>query len=218
MNELRRDPLTGTWVAIAADRQGRLSSFLEDENDDAGSCPFCPGNEGLTPPEITRVDDENGNWLDRVIPNRYPIFCREAQPDGLRDSRLFLSLPGLGSHEVIIETPDHDRDLADVSPDQAVAVVETYATRVAELLAAPHAGHVSVFRNRGKSAGASLAHPHTQVVATAAVPDGVWKRIERERRYHGEAGRCLVCDLLQAAARDQRRASLRTHVARRTLG
>lgn len=139
-----------------------------------------------------------------MIPNRYPIFRSDAQPDGLRDSRLFSSLPGLGTHEVTIEMSDHHQDLADSSLDQAVRAVETYGARVAELSASPSVRHVSVFRNRGKSAGASLAHSHARVVATAAVPDGVRTRIERERGYQAKVGRCLVIDLLQAAARDRR--------------
>ena len=111
MNKLRRDPVNGTWVPIAADRQGRPSSFLEDESDDTGSCPFCPRTDGATPPEIARLDDETGDWLARVIPNRYPIFRSNAQPDVLPDSRLFSSLPGPGGHEAISETPGDHKEL-----------------------------------------------------------------------------------------------------------
>lgn len=199
MSEWRQDPWSGDWVAVAPGRGQRPHAILADTAwvDDA-ACPFCPGNEGMTPPEIARVSDAGGSWLVRVVPNRFPILDRDGVPEDAPERGLFRVQSVTGAHEVIIESRDHRADLATMPEDQLERVMTTYANRVGALQRRPEHRHVQLFRNRGRGAGASLSHPHAQIVASSAIPERAAQQLERSERHGRQTGRCLLCDVLRA--------------------
>ena len=202
MPELRKDPITGRWVIIASERAKRPKDFITERGEKkGGTCPFCPGNEAMTPPEITAWREDAGEansvgWKLRVIPNRYPALRIEGDPER-RGEGMFDRMNGIGAHEVIIETPEHDKSLADLDEEGVALVVRAYKDRSLDLRKDARIRYVLIFRNHGESAGASLEHPHSQLIATPVVP----KRVQEEQRgvkaYHEMRERCVFCDMVK---------------------
>jgi UDPglucose--hexose-1-phosphate uridylyltransferase len=199
--ELRQDPLTGGWVAITVGRAARPEAFLGDVGAPRGplGCPFCPGNEHMTPPEVWAdrdpgTDPDKPGWHVRVVPNKFPAFAGPLTA-ATRNGGLYRSAPTAGVHEVVVHNPDHWATLADL-PEPAVAQV-TAAWRVRLAAHRDQAfGAVLVIVNQGRTAGASLEHPHSQVFATAERPDRVQAELDR---LTGDA--CAACAMV-AAERD----------------
>jgi len=203
MPELRRDPIIGRWVIIATERSRRPGGFsLNREPQGTVPCPFCPGNESKTPPEIWAVGQKNRvpnqpGWTTRVVPNKYPAL--EIEGDLHRSSEdLFAKMDGLGAHEVIVETDDHNRQLEDLDDARAVDVLHAWRDRIVDLKKDKRFEYVLVFKNRGASAGASVAHAHSQLIATPMVPIRVKQEIRGAEEYHEQKGRCIYCDIIQA--------------------
>jgi UDPglucose--hexose-1-phosphate uridylyltransferase len=200
--ELRQDPLSGAWVAITAGRATRPEAFLADEGPVRGplGCPFCRGNEHLTPPEVW-ADREPGTgpdrpgWRVRVVPNKFPAFAGVGPPGPQRNGGLYRAAPTAGVHEVVVHNPDHAATLADL-PEPAVArVVAAWRARLAAHADGRFAA-VMVIVNQGRTAGASLEHPHSQVFATAGRPERVAAELDR---LAGDG--CAACAVV-AAERD----------------
>lgn len=203
-SELRQDRTTGRWLIIAPHRRLRPGAEPPIAQSSATGrrlpppfdhdCPFCPGNETALPGIIaeTRIKAPP-NWAVRVIPNKFPALNHEATVDA-RCSEGHRALGGYGFHEVIIESPRHDADLASMTDGDIEAVVRAYRDRSKDLLARPRIEAVVLFRNHGPQGGASLSHPHAQVVALAFVPPTLALAAEWSHRYHHEHGRCPTCD------------------------
>ncbi len=203
MSEIRYDPLQDRWVIIAPHRSERPSDFAaETGTAKTIPCPFCPGREHETPPELWAVREagsrpDGPGWSVRVIPNRFPALnremdCAESGNDILK------CLNGYGAHEVIIESPRHGDGLADLSPSHLVAVLTAFRIRLRVLGQDPRLKYALIFKNYRDQAGASLAHPHSQLIATPVIPQSIRRKLEAARRHYRESGRCLVCSLLQA--------------------
>ncbi|MFF8945630.1 galactose-1-phosphate uridylyltransferase [Streptomyces sp. NPDC014864] len=204
MSELRRDPLTHDWVAIAPARGGRPHRMPGPGGPSPHrpppadpDCPFCPGREDATPPEVWRLPAPTGaapsNWRLRVVPNRYPVLTPADRPARHHRAGLCLSVEGVGSHEVVIESRAHDWDLPD-GDDAAVAdVLRAYRARC-RALRDRRPGIVLPFRNHGAGAGTSLPHPHSQIVATPIVPTRFRRLFDIARGYYDDHGRCLHVD------------------------
>lgn len=152
---IERNPITGEPVIIEPERARRPNNFREPE----GVCPFCPGNESLTPPETLRIGEP---WFVRTFPNKYPATLH---------------------HEVIVESPDHESSF-DRIPHADIAIAATI-DRYRAL--ARDAAHVTIFKNHGSAAGASIPHPHAQILGTPFTPP----RVEREASSF--ADRCTLC-------------------------
>jgi UDPglucose--hexose-1-phosphate uridylyltransferase len=183
----RRDPLTGDVVLYAPGRQLRPHPVLPKaatRPPAAGvdpDCPFCPGNEHLLPPIGWEVPGPtSGEWLARVVPNKYPI------------------VPGTWRHLVVIETPRHGEGLESLPSAHLETVLRTYRRVFGEVSSGAGVRCGVLFRNQGVAGGASLAHPHTQVVGVEVVPDRVRRREARCRRHYARTGRCLLCDTMAA--------------------
>lgn len=206
MPELRRDTLTDRWVAISPERGKRPSDYRVERDTSPVSrdpaCPFCPGNEDTTPPEIDRVDGPDGDWRVRVVPNKFPALNHEPRSNPQRVLDLFERMNGTGSHEVVIESRSHAATLPDLTLEQIETILDTYAARLHALAENPDYRHVLVFKNHGKAAGASLAHPHSQIIGTPLVPREVAARVRMATAYTEETGRCFVCDLLERESRE----------------
>lgn len=173
---VRRNPVTGTVTVIAPERRHRPGAGARAEGR-APTCPFCAGHEALTPPEIDafRAADsapDSPGWQVRVVPNKYP------------------AIPG--GHEVIVHSPDHERDLEELPPDAAAAVLRMYQRRIEYHLRAG-ARAVTIICNHGASAGASLDHPHSQVFALPLVPPQLLEEIRNVEHHRRHRDACLVC-------------------------
>ena len=196
-SQLRQDPATREWVLIAPHRLSRpggdhRSLDRHSSAEETAICPFCPGNEINTPPEVYRKNAD-GAWQVRVVPNRFPAL----EPDGetQRQDGFFRSAAGRGHHEVIIETPNHNQDLRFLPMSDAAAVIEAYQARYRELSNDPTVRFITIFRNHGRGAGTSLAHPHSQLLATPVVPTYMRWKHEIAERYLDDTNRNLYSDI-----------------------
>lgn len=192
MPELRQDPVTHDWVILSPERAARITSGSN------APCPFCAGNERLTPETLDRIDAADGRWLVRAVPNLFPVLAPErafAREDEMSSG--WRRLPGFGRHEVIIETPEHAAPPGAMPVVQARRVLEMYARRYRALAAeAGPLRQIVLFRNHGARGGTSLRHPHAQIVATPAVSPETRRRAADEIAFFDEAGRCSVCHVL----------------------
>ncbi|MGB7219384.1 MAG: galactose-1-phosphate uridylyltransferase [Vicinamibacterales bacterium] len=210
MPELRKDPVTGRWVIISTERQKRPYEFVFERPAVVGRehCPFCPGHEALTPPEVLAY--RNGGapnapgWDVRVVPNMFPALRVEGGLDRTGEG-MFDRMNGIGAHEVIIETPDHDKTLATMSEAEVERVLWACRERVVDLKRDFRLRYILVFKNHGPRAGATLEHPHSQIIALPLVPDFVREEIEGARRHFAEKERCVFCDILSQELSDGRR-------------
>jgi UDPglucose--hexose-1-phosphate uridylyltransferase len=208
-NELRQDPVTRNWVVIAPGRGRRPSVFANATDSTAAEsiCAFCPGREAETPPEIWRLSDDAGGWRVRVVPNKFAVLRGDNAERRQVSAEGFISMPGVGQHEVVIETPDHNGDLGDASVGKVRAVLRAYRARYHALKRDGWA-HILIFRNHGPSAGTSLPHPHSQIVATPVVPLDVRQRFDVAMQHYDTVGTCLYQDVLAGELSDGRRVIL----------
>lgn len=217
MSQLRKDPISGRWVIIAGERSKRPDDFRQAGKERAaeppGFCPFCPGNESKTPPEVFALRPESSpadspGWQVRVVPNKFPALSRGA-PAQRNGEGLFVRMDGVGVHEVVIETPDHGREMSDLSLDQLKDVLRVYRERIKSIEREKHYRYIQVFKNKGREAGASLSHPHTQIVATPIVPKRVKEEIYGADRLLAKHGECAFCLILRHEAERGERIILR---------
>ncbi|MBU8934808.1 MAG: galactose-1-phosphate uridylyltransferase [candidate division Zixibacteria bacterium] len=210
MPQLRKDPVTGRWVIISTNRRRRPSSFESvSEPGPAQLCPFCPGHEESTPPEIlayrqSGTEPNRPGWSLRVFPNKYPALQVEGnltrEPHGLYDM-----MQGVGAHEVIIETPEHSCDMAEMDENAIRDVLWAYRERMADLARDRRLKYILVFKNHGAAAGASLEHAHSQLIATPIIPKKVLEEIEGSRKYFEFKERCVFCDIIRQELLDKER-------------
>jgi len=201
--ELRKDPIVGRWVIISTERGKRPSDFLRESVviHGKGFCPFCMGNEAKTPPEILVYGRNGGGpntpgWCIRVVPNKFPALGIEGELDREGEG-LFDKMNGIGAHEVIIETPDHAATLATL-PDRAIEdVLWAYRDRMLDLKNDKRFRYVLIFKNHGEAAGASLEHPHSQLIALPIVPKRVREEVDASKHYFHEKERCIFCDVIR---------------------
>ena len=212
MSTLRQDPLTGRWVIMAAGRSGRPNEFRLMQRDLApgAHCPFCPGHESSTTGEILALGRESGaapngpGWRLRVFPNMYPALrpevdasTLEVRPSGT-STGLFPERPGVGSHEVIVYSPNHADGLASLDESRLLELLQVLRDRAEVFSRRPGHRYVSPFCNHGPEAGATLAHPHMQIIGTPELPPIVVDKAVRFAQYRDRTGRCLLCDLAAA--------------------
>lgn len=210
MPELRRDPVVGRWVIIAAERARRPNQVrLTREEPAPGFCPFCPGNEAKTPHEVyvfgrPEVPADVAGWRVRVIPNRYPALMIEGdldrQPEGIYDR-----MNGIGAHEVVIETPDHGTDLCDLSEADITEILFAFKARVLDLRNDVRFRYILLFKNHGAAAGAAVDHSHSQLIALPITPRQVADEIEGARRHYEHRERCIFCDIVGQERRERTR-------------
>jgi UDPglucose--hexose-1-phosphate uridylyltransferase len=210
MPELRHDPIQKRWVIIASERGRRPSDFhVQSEKVQTSFCPFCRGNEDKTPPEIWAIRP-NGTrpntpgWEVRVVSNKYPALMIEGDLDR-KGIGIYDQMNGIGAHEVVIEGPEHDVDLADQTVEHLTKILQAYRERLADLEHDIRFRYVLIFKNYGISAGASLGHPHTQLIATPVTPRTVSIELDSAREHYAVKERCLFCDIIQQELEQDKR-------------
>ncbi len=200
MSTLRQDPTTRQWSVLAPRRSERPHAPVVVPRPDLPTrdpgCPFCPGNEDQTPPEIFRVPDDP-DWRVRVVPNMYSALVGEGEARRT-GSPMFREMPGVGSHEVVIESPRHDARFDEMTQDDVAEVVDVWRSRYRALIGRPEVRAVVVFKNFGALAGTSLAHPHSQVVATPVFLPRLLRRLDVATRYFDDNGVCVYDDVIAA--------------------
>jgi len=206
MPELRKDPVTGRWVIISTDRAKRPTDFSrEPVRMKGGFCPFCPGNESKTPPEVLafRPQPDGGpaperdtpGWRVRVVPNKFPALGIEGNLDRQAEG-MFDRMNGVGAHEVIIETPEHNLTLANLPIKRVEDVIWAFRDRIIDLRQDKRFKYILIFKNHGEPAGASLEHPHSQLIALPIVPRQVIEELQGAKQYYTYKERCIFCDVI----------------------
>jgi len=211
MPEYRQDLITGRRVIIASERTGRPDRF--SFNNKGGllprdlpgyqeDCPFCYGNEKETPEEVAAWREGSHNdpdWQVRVVPNRFPMVELKG------GAERFLASPGMGFermngygiHEVIVETPEHNRHPGEFSAGQMKIVLEAYQHRLQVLSDYENLKYAQLFRNHLRQAGASVEHPHSQLVGLPFVPGEIQQELEGAYRFYLKEGICPYCYILE---------------------
>ncbi len=198
MNQLRLDPLTGRWVVVSIDRAERPAAFsprsARVQTDTSRPCPFCPGNEESTPPALETYG-ASGSWLVRVVPNAYPAF--EGDHPFVVEHRgpIFTQATAGGIHEVLVLSPEHDGNWDRLSEEQAGLVMAAIRDRIEEHSAVPGLRYSQAIVNAGREAGASIEHPHGQLLGMSFVPREL---AEEQAGFARFAGRCLLCTTVDA--------------------
>ena len=213
MRELRHDPIQKRWVIISSDRARRPVDLEPERSEperpvDPARCPFCGGNEAKTPTEIWSWRDPSAPpgtpWTVRVVPNKYPALTIEGDVEREAVGH-YDRVNGVGAHEVIVETPDHGKRLPDMTLGEFVAVLRAYRARLNDLRRDRRLRYILIFKNYKERAGASLQHPHSQVIATPVTPRTVAGELESARQHYNLKERCLICDILHQEVREQER-------------
>jgi UDPglucose--hexose-1-phosphate uridylyltransferase len=216
MSELRHDKANDIWTIIAPERHRRPRVWrsrrpaAEPTSQFDPTCPFCPGNESLLPKILWELPSaEPPGWQTRVVPNKFPAVTTERLNEPCSDG-IYTAAEGYGYHEVIIETPRHNGNLEQSSDADVRALIATYHRRYLKLLARPLIRSVILFRNHGADAGASLRHPHSQIIALRMKPPLMHSRELAVRRFRRETGHCAICEILDFEQQDGRRVVLET--------
>lgn len=204
MPELRKDPIVGRWVIVATER-GKRSNDYHPAGAAPGVeqrfCPFCPGNEDKTPPEILAYRPEGSKpntpgWNVRVIANKFPALRIEGglnrEGEGIYDK-----MNGVGAHEVIIENPDHKQTLATLTDKQVEEVLWSFRDRILDLKKDKRFRFVLLFKNHGAAAGATVEHSHSQLIALPIVPRNVIEELDGAKAYYNYKERCIFCDIIK---------------------
>lgn len=202
MPQLRKDPVVGRWVIISTERAKRPNAYYRRQGPQKNDpCPFCPGNEGVTPPEITALRTDGSppdapGWTLRIVPNKFPALTIEGDRD-LRREGVYDLMDGLGAHEVIIETPNHETNMGRLSEKQFEAVLRTYRERILDLRRDKRFRYIQIFKNQGVEAGETIEHTHSQVIALPIVPSHVTEELLGAENYYGDKARCVYCDIVE---------------------
>jgi UDPglucose--hexose-1-phosphate uridylyltransferase len=206
MSRLRLNPLTGRWVTIAADRASRPADFaprvLPVEAEPERPCPFCPGNEEATPPALETYGP-GGRWSVRVVPNRFPAF---SGTDGHRVHQVgpvFAEADANGIHEVLVLSPEHKSGWAELSDKQAGLVMAAVRDRIEDHARLSAVEYTQAIVNHGREAGASIEHPHGQLLGIPFVPHEITEELRGFDRF--DQGPCLLCTVIEEEQREQHR-------------
>ncbi len=211
MSIIRQDISTRDWTIFSLERAKRPQDFkrknsARNNQEYVKECPFCRGNEHMTPQELLAIGD-NG-WDVRVVPNKFAALKSSKKSSysvGRHIEGLYLSMDGVGQHEVIIESPIHNHNLARMSLESIEKVVLVYKQRFSVLSKNENYQLILIFRNHGSRAGTSLEHPHSQLIATPFVPGYIRNRLYEAQRYFDDFGSCVYCDTVGYELKSKKR-------------
>ena len=206
MPQLRQNPATKEWVIIATERSKRPEEFrAPEEKETQGNlkdCPFCAGNESMTPEELFAfrtygTKPGTPGWWIRVTPNKYPALIPAGNVKRMQFEEFFRYMDGVGSHEIVIESPEHGNSMATMDQKQIEEIFLAYKERYSALKKDPRYEMILIFKNHGREAGTSISHPHSQIVATPITPNHIRHYVEEAMRYFDDNGECVYCDILK---------------------
>jgi len=211
MAELRREPITRMWVVITNDHPKGPADYLPFKppyrpQEEGGPCPFCPGNEGMTPQETFLIRERGKGWSVRVVPNKFPFFHIEGgfdrRPDGMYDV-----MEAIGAHEIIVESSDHQQNLASMEPHQIGRILKAYRERLIDLEKDRRFQQFLILKNYP---GLFNRHPHSHLLAMPVVPQRIDEEIQGSLDYFQRKERCIFCDILKEEIAAKKRIILET--------
>lgn len=207
-SELRYDIASKDWVVIATGRAKRPESFKKEkrirERSSKKDCPFCKIETQKTPVLIVNKgkvmslgpEGEISEWTTVVIPNLYPAFVHEGKLDEKTEGKFYKTVRAVGHHEVII-TKDHDKPLALMNKKEVKEVIDVYHSRYLDLKEKPFVNYISIFHNHGREAGASIYHPHSQLITTPLIDTDVKKALVTSKSYFRKSKKCIYCEMIK---------------------
>lgn len=209
--ETRRDRITEQWVAFAPSRRfrphntGSLAPQVDRNAPVEAECPFCPGHEEALPTVWWQLDSTDSRpWRTRAVPNKYPAYTPDA-PTAPASNGLYETRRSYGRQEIIIDTPHHHESLATMPRSQIEALVQTYHTRYQSCREAEPDLYPAVFRNHGAAAGASIGHPHSQLIATERPLPRIQHEEQQARTRYRELGTCPYCVVIEKEVEAEQR-------------
>ena len=191
--ELRKDPITRSWVAVGHPDQPQAVSE---------PCPLCPGHEGDT--RTILAFPPHGPWQVRVLPHFEPLYRIEGEVSRSAEG-IYDCMNAVGAHEILVETPDHNRPLSHLSDEEIGRVLQAYCARIADLKRDLRFKYITVFKDSGPQAGEEWTHSHSQVTATTFVPRRILYELRAAREYIKQKERCVFCDIVRQEERQGRR-------------
>ncbi|MBN2012532.1 galactose-1-phosphate uridylyltransferase [candidate division KSB1 bacterium] len=211
MNQLRRDPVSGRWTIITLDKPviSDLISPNHREEESVENCPFCEGNEHMTPPEIMALRNDGfgpnkSGWRIRVIPDKKPVLQIYGEVNN-RGMGMYDVLDGIGAHEIVIETPKHNETFVDLSEDQIAEIYWTFKERILDLKEDARLRYILVHKNYGEAVGLTTNHSYSFIIGTPITPKRVKDKLVNARDYFQFKERCIFCDIINQELSDQER-------------
>lgn len=207
ISELRQDLITGDWVVIATGRARKPEDFIqnekEKEEETGEKCFFCFPEETEQEKDVLIYADQKGDWSLRVFPNKYPAFSRSRVPKHFEDGPFF-GMDGTGYHEVIV-TRDHERHIALLNPLEVAEILDAYQERYIDLMGKKSVNYIEIFHNHGKEAGASIAHPHSQLMAIPVISPYLKGELDGAENYYKANKECAYCIMNEWECETQKR-------------
>lgn len=205
MPEIRFNMMTREWVVIATEKRKKPEDFIKQNGkrrlpDYYKDCPFCLGNEAMSPDELYRVKGEQG-WQVRSILNKFSVLSKDGARSRGNDG-LKIKVNGVGIHELVVESPLHNTTTALMTVDHLKDVIYTYKERFSQIYSDPRIEHVIIFKNSGAKAGTAIDHPISQIVGLPIMPPQVRYRVDGSLRYFDETGDCLMCKTVKDELHD----------------
>jgi UDPglucose--hexose-1-phosphate uridylyltransferase len=207
ISELRQDLVTGDWVVIATGRAKRPEEFAAQKrviaDESRQSCLFCDPTASGQEKDVLVYANAEGEWSLRVFPNKYPAFSREAQVRHSEEGPYFL-MDGVGYHEIVV-TRDHEKQIANLSKYAVAEIIDAYQDRYIDLMNKKSVNYIEIFHNHGKEAGASIAHPHSQLMAIPVISPYVKGELDGAEEYHRMNKHCVYCAMIEWEEEHQKR-------------
>ncbi|MCF7887113.1 MAG: galactose-1-phosphate uridylyltransferase [Candidatus Omnitrophica bacterium] len=209
MKKIRLNPITKRWVILTEED----NSFDKVKNTQAqtkpADCPFCLGNESMTPPETDadrpgELKPNSPGWLTRTVPNKFPALESNLE-NKVTKKGIFQKREGVGFHEVIIETPDHNKTIVDLSKEEIIRIFNVYRRRFVFLSKDKRFKYILIFKNHGLAAGASLEHPHTQLICLPIIPKRVTEELDSTKEYFNKHNECMFCKMAKEEKKEKSR-------------
>jgi UDPglucose--hexose-1-phosphate uridylyltransferase len=194
--ELRQDPSSGDWILISTKRGKRPEELADTTGitrSDPEKCPFCAPHKVVTP--VLFYGENDDEWTVQIIENKYPAVSKDIEDITSEKRGPYFLIPGYGYHDVVI-TKDHDANFPKLSHEDAFLVFKAFQERYRMIAADEKISYVSIFNNWGPKAGASLYHPHYQVLAIPVIPPNVQHSLRGSARYFNEHATCVHCDMI----------------------
>ena len=211
MAQLRREPIARRWVLVTTDDVKGPSDYLPfkppyQPQEPRGPCPFCPGNEGMTPKETFSLRGMGKGWSVRVIPNKFPFFRIEGEFDR-RAEGMYDVMEAIGAHEIVIEAPEHDQNFAMMEPSQIERTLFAYRERLIDLEKDRRFEQFLILKNYP---GIFNHHPHSHIIAMPVIPRGIDEEIWGALDYYQRKDRCIFCDIIKEEISLKKRVILET--------
>lgn len=203
VREIRINPVIPSESVVISTARGNRPKAAEkrlqrDTSTHKEHCPFCRGNESMTPPTLLSLPDDN-NWTVRIVENLYPVLGEDANESGF-NMGLQQAIEGYGRHEVVIDHNNHGIAIHEMEIKHLHALLKTYRQRMQQLYQEdPLLKYVLIFKNFGASAGASIKHTHSQIIALPVIPENVYNELTHSHAYHQKHGNCIFCKLIDEA-------------------